>query len=135
MTTFSKGVFSRSITLMKIHPRMMDDLPVPLDVGPPAPTATLSAEHRLTPKECFDRLSPSHRFQRTPQIKERLTERTKERPIVLHQPSAFSLFVYGRYFPERPASMWMAQNPRRTAGSEPTMEDYWEVHTFCMNAF
>lgn len=34
---------------------------------------------------------------------------------------------FRRYFPERPASMWMAQNPQNQPGSDPTMEDYWEV--------
>ncbi|CAM9124002.1 unnamed protein product [Laminaria digitata] len=43
-----------------------------------------------------------------------------------------SLAMDTRYFPERPASMWMAQNPRRSTGSEPTMEDYWEDPEDCV---
>ncbi|CAM9614355.1 unnamed protein product, partial [Ectocarpus fasciculatus] len=37
-----------------------------------------------------------------------------------------SLSMDTRYFPERPASMWMAQTPQNPPGSEPMMEDYWE---------
>ena len=32
-----------------------------------------------------------------------------------------------RYFPEKPASLWMAQSPRHSTSSEPTLEDYWEA--------
>ncbi|CAM9921118.1 unnamed protein product, partial [Hapterophycus canaliculatus] len=38
-----------------------------------------------------------------------------------------SISMDTRYFPERPASMWMAQNPQNPPGSKPTMEDFWEV--------
>ena len=119
---------------MVLKTKIMYDMFTP--PTPPRPPA-LSHERRLTHKGCYmySLVAPVGSDLVAQQTEEQSNKRAEERsigPSMLHQHIVFLLPVrlYGRYFPERPPSMWMAQNPSHTTGSEPTMEDYWEVCKF-----
>lgn len=50
-----------------------------------------------------------------------------ENEVISSSTMLFSVPLLSRYFPERPASMWMAQDPKQQQNFEPTMKDFWEV--------